>query len=308
MLAHATKHLGSRERIREKFSILLGLIPSSEERLPTMSRASATTAETSPSKEPFWVVEHKEIELTDRELGRGAWAVVQVANFRGLQVAAKCMHEAIVSTHNRGLFVREINLASRVRHPNLLQFIGATLHDFRQLIILTELMPNNLRAVLADQKVHLPLSHTMAISRDIALALNYLHLMKPDAIVHRDISSANILLEPLPNDGWKAKVSDYGSANISRQFRTVGPGCAAYAAPEASDPARQSTKMDIFSFGVLLIEICTRKFPDADAREGRVEHIRGDETKLVPLIQSCLSDQSWVRPSAHDLLASLSKL
>ena len=89
--------------------------------------------------DPSWVVRRDEILFTDEELGRGGWAVVKVAKFRAIRVAAKCLYEQIVSNYNRLLFIREMNMASRIRHPNLLQFIGATLHG--ELIILTELMP-----------------------------------------------------------------------------------------------------------------------------------------------------------------------
>ena len=94
----------------------------------------------------FWVVNREEIQLTDQELGRGGWAVVRVAKFRGLRVAAKCLHNLIVSDYNRHLFVREMSIAARVRHPNLVQFIGAMMEG--EPIILTELMATSLRAVL----------------------------------------------------------------------------------------------------------------------------------------------------------------
>ena len=77
----------------------------------------------------------EEIQFTDQELGRGGWAVVRVAKFRGLQVAAKCLHTCIVSDYNRHLFVREMSIAARVRHPNLVQFIGAMMEG--EPIILT---------------------------------------------------------------------------------------------------------------------------------------------------------------------------
>ena len=96
---------------------------------------------------------------------------------------------------------------------------------------------------------------------DIARALNYLHLMQPVAIIHRDISSANVLLEQLPLNRWKAKVTDYGSANLLHQLSTKNPGGPAYAAPEADSPRRQSPKMDIYSFGALMLEILTDRLP-----------------------------------------------
>ena len=64
--------------------------------------------------------------MTGPELGRGGWAIVSVATFRGVRVAAKTIHRQIISHHNVQLFRREMNMAARLRHPNLVQFIGAT--------------------------------------------------------------------------------------------------------------------------------------------------------------------------------------
>ena len=202
--------------------------------------------------ETRWVVERREIQLTDQELGRGAWATVSVAIFRGACVAAKCVHNQIVSPHNIQLFKREMDMAARIRHPNLLLFIGATLEG--EMVILTELMPTSLRREL-QREYQLSLRPTISIGLDVARALNYLHLMRPHPLIHRDISSANILLEPLPNGRWRAKVSDYGTVNLQENLATIGPGSPCYAAPEANDPTQQSPKMDIFSFGALLMEM-----------------------------------------------------
>ena len=202
--------------------------------------------------ETQWVVERREIQLTDQELGRGAWATVSVAIFRGARVAAKCVHNQIVSPHNIQLFKREMDMAARIRHPNLLLFIGATLEG--DMVILTELMPTSLRRELQREYQMSP-RLTISIGLDVAKALNYLHLMRPHPLIHRDISSANILLGPLPNGRWRAKVSDYGTVNLQENLATVGPGSPCYAAPEANDPTQQSPKMDIFSFGALLMEM-----------------------------------------------------
>ncbi len=243
--------------------------------------------------------------MTTEELGKGAWAVVRVAKFRGRRVAAKCLHQQIINNYNRRLFTREMNVAARIHHPNLLLFIGATIRG--ELIILTELMPTSLRAVLErDEREHLSPAQCLSISLDVATALNYLHLMQPNPIVHRDISSANVLLEPTPNDSWRAKVSDYGSANFLQQLRTANPGSPAYCAPEASDPARQSPKMDIFSFGVLLVEVYTATFPDPSDREDLIQSI-GDD-RVVRLIRQCTSEDRTRRPSAAQVIAQLRQL
>uniref|UniRef100_A0A1X7SJC1 Protein kinase domain-containing protein n=1 Tax=Amphimedon queenslandica TaxID=400682 RepID=A0A1X7SJC1_AMPQE len=85
-----------------------------------------------------WVINKDEVTLTKEELGRGSYAVVTVGIFRGLRVAVKSLHAIIISNYNRSLFSREMSIASRVRHPKLVQFIGAT--KVGNPLILTELM------------------------------------------------------------------------------------------------------------------------------------------------------------------------
>ena len=253
--------------------------------------------------EPSWLVHREEINLTEEELGRGGWGVVKVATFRGARIAAKCLYGALNYGYWQNVFSREMNMAARIRHPNLLQFIGATLEG--ELIILTELMPTSLRAVLERAREPLPHQQISTIGLDVARALNYLHLMRPTPLIHRDVSSGNVLLEPQPNDSWKAKVSDYGSVNLLENLRTVGPGSPVYAAPEANIPPLQSPKMDIFSFGVLLVEMCTARFPEVADRERLIRSIQ--QPDMVALIRRCLAEERDERPSASDIITELSE-
>jgi len=277
-------------------------VQDAEQRAEEAERRVRDARQGASEGEPSWVVQRDEINLTDTELGRGGWAVVRVAEFRGVHCAAKCLYKQIISDYNRRLFIREINMAARVRHPNLLQFIGATLKG--ELIILTELMPTSVRAELENRHTF---SHNqiISISLDVARALNYLHLMQPNPIIHRDISSANVLLEPGPSNSWRAKVSDYGSVNLLERLRTAAPGNPTYAAPEAQNAALQSPKMDIFSFGVLLVEMCSAQFPDSADREHLITSIQ--QPNFVALIRRCLAEDSNARPSASDIVTELSE-
>ena len=194
-------------------------------------------------KEPRdWVISRDEIHITDTRLGVGAWGEVVLGRFRGSKVAVKQIHELIISPHNRRLFEREMKIASRCRHPCMLQFIGAT-NDEGSPLFVTELMESSLRALLKQQP---PLSCTdiSVIALDVAQALNYLHKSEPP-IIHRDISSANVLLWR-QGDHWRGKVSDYGTANFIRKNMTVGPGAVNYSSPEAST-GHQTTKVKLTS-------------------------------------------------------------
>ncbi|XP_019857922.1 PREDICTED: seven transmembrane domain-containing tyrosine-protein kinase 1-like, partial [Amphimedon queenslandica] len=176
--------------------------------------------------------------MTEVVLGKGGWGEVKVAGFRGLKVAAKCLYEIIISPHNITKFSREMNIASKLRHPNLLQFIGATTEG--NPIILTELMPTSLRKEL--ETGGLAYHAVLNISLDVACALNYLHLFKPHPILHRDVSSANVLLQTTGgvHGGLRAKVSDYGTVSLQPLARTCNPGNPVYSAPEAANPRQHS--------------------------------------------------------------------
>ena len=246
-----------------------------------------------------WVLHKNDIIVTDKLLGEGGWGKVTVAHFHGLNVAAKVLHKIIISEYNESLFAREMNIASKIRHPNLLQFIGATTEG--NPIILTELMPTSLRKELETGGLAYPA--ILSISVDVACALNYLHLFKPHPILHRDVSSANVLLQPM-GVGWRAKVSDYGSANLQPLISTtVNPGNPVYSAPESPYPREHSPAMDVFSYGVLLIEMISRRIPLPGEREDLINDIR--RASFKSLVQRCLIVEYKQRPTMADIITEL---
>ena len=185
-----------------------------------------------------WTIQRDEVVLSKSVLGKGAWGEVRKGTFRSCQVAVKKIHDLILSDHNRRLFEREMTIASCCRHPNLLQFIGATNDDGNPLFV-TELLDSNLRKVLSQRALNL--QEIVSLALDVAKGLNYLHLNRPLPIIHRDISSANVLLWRR-DECWRAKLSDYGSANFMRQCMTENPGASIYSAPEAHT-TQQSPKV-----------------------------------------------------------------
>ena len=247
-----------------------------------------------------WIIERSEVCLTGPTLGEGGWGEVQVAIFREIKVAAKILRKDISPSYH-DIFKREIEMASRIRHPNLVQFIAASSD---QMVILTELMSKSLHDHLYEHTPKIPPeTFRVSVSLDVAKALHYLHHMKPDPIIHRDISSANVLLECLTADTYKAKVSDYGTLNIEKKITTKSPGCPPYSAPEAQEPSKQSVKMDIFSFGVLVLEQCTAVFPDKDARASMIISIK--ETKWKDLINKCIHFDPTQRPKMSQIISRL---
>ena len=223
---------GQLQENTEEFTSLERLLRAKQQEMKeletSLSAARRALKERSRHQTPDWVIPRDQIQLTDKCLGKGGWGRVIEGKYCGCAVAVKQIHELILSDHNRRLFEREMSVAARCRHPCLLQFIGAT-NDEGSPLFVTELMESSLRALLEQQ----PLTslEVSVISLDVAQALNYLHLKKPSPIIHRDISSTNVLLWRQA-DQWRGKVSDYGTANVLQQTMTVGPGAMIYSAPE----------------------------------------------------------------------------
>ena len=70
-----------------------------------------------------WILRREEVEMTNEEIGKGSYGEVKVAIFRGTQVAAKCLHKIVVSRHNTDMFTREMDISSKIHHPNIVQFL-----------------------------------------------------------------------------------------------------------------------------------------------------------------------------------------
>ena len=256
-----------------------------------------------------WVIKKNDIILSERELGRGAYGWVNEATFQGCKVAVKCLHKIIISVYNSNLFDREMTMAAKCRHPNLLQFIGATGEGDGAPFIVTELMHTSLLQILMHGK--LSSDHIIPIMLGVALGLNYLHNHEPP-ILHRDVSSANVLLNPLPCNQWFAKLSDFGSVNFLKQCQTTCVGNPVYAAPEAYNPrtGSYSPAMDTFSFGVLLHELCSRTQPDGTLtpEKLRCTDWKAPESQLVDLIVSCINQEIGGRPMMDTVVAQLKAL
>ena len=197
----------------------------------SLATAQQALSERPHQQSPDWVISRDQIQLTEKCIGKGGWGSVVEGKYCGCTVAVKQIYEVLLnlSSHNREMFEREMSIASKCRHPCLLQFIGAT-NDEGSPLFVTELMETSLRKLLEQRS--LSTGEVAVISLDVARALNHLHQKKPRPIIHRDISSANVLLWRQA-DQWRGKVSDYGAANFMQPTMSACPGAAIYSAREA---------------------------------------------------------------------------
>ena len=231
-LSELTQQLTNTQRqLQEKDEEITSLGEQINELEISLATAQRAASERPRQQSPDWIIPRDQIQLTEKFLGKGGWGSVFEGKYCGCTVAVKQIYEELLnlSPYNRELFEREMNIASRCRHPCLLQFIGAT-NDEESPLFVTELMESSLRKLLEQRS--LSRAEVAVISLDVARALNYLHQKKPRPIIHRDISSANVLLWRQA-DQWRGKVSDYGAANFMQQTMSVCLGAVIYSAPEA---------------------------------------------------------------------------
>ena len=277
------------------------------------------------------------IELYKSEsLGSGSYGGVCKAKCDGLLCAAKIMHPTLFDLRDPGTasylrkFREECHLLSLARHPNVVQYLGTyTDPDTRLPVLLMELCDKSLTSFLERSPGPLSYHIQVNICHDIALALVYLH---SNGLIHRDLTGNNVLMIA----GTRAKITDFGMSKLApvnprMTALTLCPGNVLYMSPEALDEAKSYTaKLDVFSFGVIVIQILTRQFPNPTDRfqfvsvpqfeeqvrvlvpdsERRVAHLQliPDTHSLKPLALQCLKKRESLRPSALQLSERLSEL
>lgn len=262
----------------------------------------------------FWEVSCKDVEV-GKEIGRGAYATVYEGRFMEQKVAVKSLHKVITSKHHIELLHREVSLLARVRHPNLLLFIAVAFdHKIHPVIIITELMATSLREAYSSNSL-LKSPDYMQIMYDVACALHYLHSQK-EPILHRDVSSANVLLQQLHNT-WRGKISDFGSANLAMISVTTVPGAWIYTAPEIpresviddKSVSKQTTKVDVFSYGVLLCEVFTEKpqLPTSQSFHLMLESVNVRFPKMHNVVNKCIERDPLLRPTMESILKEFRK-
>ena len=282
----------------------------------------------------------KKFELIKtKPLGNGSYGAVYKAICDDLPCAGKILHPTLFQSNDPGAsttmrqFEQECSFLSAIRHPNIVQYLASWQDPETRLpVLLMELMDDSLTKFLEQSQEPLSFHIQVNICHDIALALAYLHA---NDIIHRDLSSNNVLLIGAGN---RAKVTDFGMAKFFDVNRTTLPsqtmclGILVYMSPEALDePPKYTKKLDIFSFGVLVIQIITRQFPKPGSRTETVRDPRSPtrrtempvlETErrkshidliipthpLLKIAKECLNFKEKDRPSAEELCYRLSAL
>ncbi|KAH1248229.1 U-box domain-containing protein 35 [Glycine max] len=198
----------------------------------------------------------------DLKIGMGAYGIVYKCNLYHTNVAVKVLTLNPNENRKRKQFQQELEILSRIRHPNLLLLLGAC-PDHGCLVY--EYMENgNLedRLLRKNNTSPIPWFERFRIAWEVASALAFLHSSKPEPIIHRDLKPANILLDR----NLVSKIGDIGlstvlhSDNLSTMYKDTAPvGTLSYIDPEYQRTGLISPKSDVYAFGMVILQLLTAK-------------------------------------------------
>ncbi|XP_044482812.1 receptor protein kinase TMK1-like [Mangifera indica] len=198
----------------------------------------------------------------ENEVGRGGFGTVYKGELEdGTKIAVKRMEAGVITSKAVDEFQAEIGVLSKVRHRHLVSLLGHSIEGSERLLVY-EYMPQGAlsRHLFHWKSLKLePLSwmRRLTIALDVARGMEYLHNLARETFIHRDLKSSNILLD----DDFRAKISDFGLVKLApdgqKSVVTRLAGTFGYLAPEYAVMGKITTKVDVFSYGVVLMELLT---------------------------------------------------
>ncbi|XP_057949729.1 integrin-linked protein kinase 1 isoform X4 [Malania oleifera] len=263
-----------------------------------------------------------EVDLKDRW---GSTGTFRMASWRGIQIAVKKLGEEVITDDDKvKAFRDELALLQRMRHPNVVQFLGAVTQSSPMMIVTEYLPKGDLRAFL-KRKGALKPTTAVRFALDIARGMSYLHENKPGPIIHRDLEPSNILRD----DSGHLKVADFGVSKLLKFANTIkedrplacqDTSCR-YVAPEVFRNEEYDIKVDVFSFALILQEMIEGCPPFQAKQENDVPKIYAAKERppfqapakryaygLRELIENCWNEKPAKRPTFGQIIARLESI
>ena len=276
------------------------------------------------------------VQLTGKILGKGSDATVKEVDWVGTSCAAKQLHGILLEDDSPGgakrfvdNFEKECLTWSKLTHPHIVQFLGVyVLSGSRVPMLILEKMDTSLRHYLENHtKEDFLLPDKIYVLRQVAQALSYLHSRSPP-LVHHDLSPNNILLNEV---SLQAKVTDFGMTRAmdhsKMSYKSSVKGTQAFMSPEALvDPPKYDEKLDVFSYGNVIITTVTHKWPNPGPptkykgkklvaisefhrREQYLVYFTPRESEVfLPMVCSCLENRLIQRPTSIHLVTQMRKI
>lgn len=228
-----------------------------EEPTPTLERLSqGLTRPASPAVDD-WEIDITQLQI-DAKVASGAFSNLYRGSYCGQEVAVKILKDVQDDTSQYQEFLQEVSIMRKVRHKNVVQFIGACTRK-PNLCIVFEFMSGGSVYDYIRREGPLRLSQVLKIAVEVSRGMDYLHQRK---IIHRDLKAANLLMD----DYGVVKIADFGVARIIENtgHMTAETGTYRWMAPEVIEHKPYDEKADVFSFAVVLWELLTCRVPYND--------------------------------------------
>ncbi|CAA2933785.1 serine threonine- kinase HT1-like [Olea europaea subsp. europaea] len=268
---------------------------------------------------PEYEIYPSELDFTNSvKITKGTF---QIASWRGIKVAVKTFWEGFADEDKVKAFRDELDLLQKIRHPNVVQFLGAVTQSSPMMIVTEYLPKGDLREFLKIRGALKPVT-ALRFAMDIARGMNYLHENKPEAIIHQDLEPSNILRD----DSRHLKVADFGvskllkAANRIKEDKplTFHDTSRRYMAPELFRNEDYDTKVDVFSFALILQEMIEGFQPFYVKPENEVPKLFAAKERppfrasakvyahgLKELIEECWSEKPADRPTFKQIIPRL---
>ncbi|KAL2231719.1 UNVERIFIED_CONTAM: Serine/threonine-protein kinase STY46 [Sesamum indicum] len=260
-----------------------------------------------------WEIDPQYLKF-ESKVASGSYGDLYKGTYCSQEVAIKILKGERLNTELQKEFAQEVYIMRKVRHKNVVQFIGACTRP-PNLCIVTEYMSGgSVYDYLHKQKGSFKLPALLKVAIDVSKGMNYLH---QNNIIHRDLKAANLLMD----ENEVVKVGDFGVARVKAQtgVMTAETGTYRWMAPEVIEHKPYDHKADVFSFGVVLWELLTGKLPyeyltPLQAAVGVVQKglrptiPKHTHPKLVELLERCWQQDPTLRPDFSEVTEILKQI
>ncbi|KAL0324339.1 UNVERIFIED_CONTAM: Serine/threonine-protein kinase CTR1, partial [Sesamum calycinum] len=291
-------------------------IPSSGESFGSGHGSSSSRGENDSHMVVDIEIRWEDLQLRE-EVGQGSFAVVYRGVWNGSDVAVKVYSGSQYSEQTLLDYRKEIDIMRRLRHPNVLLFMGAVCTEEKLAMVTEYLTRGSLFKTLHRNSQSLDVKRRLKMAIDVARGMNYLHHRNPP-IVHRDLKSSNLLVDK----SWTVKVGDFGLSKLKDStFLTArsGRGTPQWMAPEVLRNEPSTEKSDVFSFGVILWELMTVRIPWSNLNSLQVVGVVGFmdrrldipdnmDPRISSIISDCWQSNPEDRPSFEDIIRRMTDL
>ncbi|XP_061346017.1 serine/threonine-protein kinase STY17-like isoform X1 [Gastrolobium bilobum] len=300
-------------KVEEQYLSNQGILYATNEQYQARMEPSPHCIQIPSDGADVWEIDTDQLKY-EHKVGSGSFGDLYRGTYCSQDVAIKVLKPERISTDMLKEFAQEVYIMRKIRHKNVVQFIGACTRP-PNLCIVTEFMSRgSVYDFLHKQKGVFKLPSLLKVAIDVSKGMNYLH---QNNIIHRDLKTANLLMD----ENELVKVADFGVARVQTQsgVMTAETGTYRWMAPEVIEHKPYDQKADVFSFGIALWELLTGELPYSyltplQAAVGVVQKglrptiPKNTHPRLSELLQRCWQQDPVERPDFSEIIEILQQI